>query len=393
MSRHLDPERATYYAYDLADPEERLETARHLGECPACESEVRRLTEERSKVLEAVARRECPPDLAARIRARLAERPVAKATRPGWLRSVGLMVGSLAAAACAILALVLVLAYPGTSSPTLVRGSVTLEDGRELTAPATLPAAQPWSLKAIRGEAIFQAPESETLLVRVPAGRIEGRGGRFSIRGTKEVKGEIEMNTFASEIIVAVLAGTAVFSSPAGRSVSLSTGDSVRTSASEEASLVQETANPEYVAWAKFKVGTSVSYQVTERASVPGAVPRTESWQEKHTLVELKSDEAVVEVAKGQDVRKRHIPARIEKEEGNLKVLQEGDEEIDVAGQKLKCHFQVVDMNQVKIGAQQGYTTWKTWKSSEVPGGLARKHVGLDVSPRLQIEVERWEKK
>ncbi len=65
---------------------------------------------------------------------------------------------------------------------------------------------------------------------------------------------------------------------------------------------------------------------------------------------------------------------------------QEGDEEIEVAGKKLKCHW--------IEGTQKETHKVKFWVSKEIPGGVAKAEIsGGDIPGPLKITATSWEKK
>jgi hypothetical protein len=68
---------------------------------------------------------------------------------------------------------------------------------------------------------------------------------------------------------------------------------------------------------------------------------------------------------------------------------KQGEEEIEVAGKKLKCHW--FEFTQIARGKT---TKGKCWMSGEIPGGTAKvEATQADNGPTLKIEVLDWERK
>ena len=119
-----------------------------------------------------------------------------------------------------------------------------------------------------------------------------------------------------------------------------------------------------YSGWADFKVGSSVTFK---RESEAGGVKLLE--ETTQTLLELSTEQAVVEkkqkatvAGKAQSERIVKLTHRKDKEVYPIKVDKEGDEEIAVGGQKLKCHW--------VEGSLDGTLKLKFWHTKEIPGGL-----------------------
>src|SRR5689334_23323451 len=106
---------------------------------------------------------------------------------------------------------------------------------------------------------------------------------------------------------------------------------------------LQDQENPEYKRWASFKVGSWVKLKTgLENGGNKMELPV----ETTYTLLEVDDKKVVVEELtvntlqpkdspKQEKARKRTYPAtRKQKEE-----LKEGDEELDVAGKKLACHW------------------------------------------------------
>jgi len=132
--------------------------------------------------------------------------------------------------------------------------------------------------------------------------------------------------------------------------------------------------NPVYKIWSSFKVGAMAK---TEAITVAGEMKtKTEMTSE---LKELTAEKAVVEVkmamvdAAGKKMelpaQKTEIPAKVAKSkvQATKPDTKEGEEEIEVAGKKLKCKW--IEMV-IKMGEMT--STSKVWTSSEIPGSVAK---------------------
>ncbi len=137
--------------------------------------------------------------------------------------------------------------------------------------------------------------------------------------------------------------------------------------------LWQDVENPTYKSWSKFKAGSSVTLRADNVTN--GIKSEAEI---VYTLKSIDADEAVVTMTGSTTVQgtktemtpsDAHHPAKIQKGEPAKDAAkpEQGDEVIEVAGKKLKCHWVKVvhESNGLK-------TTTKTWTSDAVPGGTAK---------------------
>jgi hypothetical protein len=160
--------------------------------------------------------------------------------------------------------------------------------------------------------------------------------------------------------------------------------------------LLQEIDNPTYKHWSKFKPGSSVTLKATNDTNgmKSGAVI-------VYTLKSCDAKEAVVTMTGSTTVgdTKTDMPASDGKHAAKVKKVEpakdapkpeEGDEEIEVAGKKLKCHWvkSVSENNGMK-------TTSKVWTSDAVPGGMARSESLTEGKMKMSstMEVTAFEKK
>jgi len=156
--------------------------------------------------------------------------------------------------------------------------------------------------------------------------------------------------------------------------------------------LQEDSENPEYKRWAAFKVGSWVKMK-SEIVSGENKIPIPQ--EVTFTLIELDEKKAVVEEVLVTTVpSKEPVPEKPKKRTYRAKstkkeaIEKEGDEELEIAGKKLACHWTLVK----PPGASGG--SMKTWATPEVPGGVARMELnysGLGGSQRLT--AISWEKK
>ena len=154
---------------------------------------------------------------------------------------------------------------------------------------------------------------------------------------------------------------------------------------------LQDAENPEYQRWASFKPGSWAKYKSEIETNGNKMVLPIEMVS---TLMEIDEKKVLVEELtvntmlpkdspKQEKARKRTYQAKTKKKEAADK---EGDEEIDVGGKKLACHW-----TEVKP-AGGGFL--KVWINPDVPGGIVRMETappGLNGVQRLNLLA--WEKK
>jgi len=152
--------------------------------------------------------------------------------------------------------------------------------------------------------------------------------------------------------------------------------------------LALPTGEVEFDYWANHKVGSWVKLKMELEAQGAKIVVAT-----THTLLELTDDKAVVEQKNKVSANGMEQPEQSEKEElkkgvdkDPIKIEKESDEEIEVAGKKLKCH--------VIEGTQKGEHKVKFWVSKDVPGGIVKAEIsGGDIPGPMKIIATSWEKK
>ena len=146
----------------------------------------------------------------------------------------------------------------------------------------------------------------------------------------------------------------------------------------------------QYDGWADQKVGSSVTLRMETDAGGIKFVEETTL-----TLLELSAEQAVVEQKKKATIAGRAEPEKTEKvvfgkdknkEKAPIKVDKEGDEEIEVGGKKLKCHW--------VEGTSDGQTKAKLWHSKDIPGGFVKgEFAAPDGGAGITIKALSWEKK
>ena len=153
----------------------------------------------------------------------------------------------------------------------------------------------------------------------------------------------------------------------------------------------QDVENPQFKYWTSCKPGSWVKMKM--EMSTAGRKIESES---THKLLELKDDLAVVEITGKSKVGEKEFALPAQKQEikakepaEKVKIASEGDEEIDVAGKKLKCHW-------YEYSTKQGEkdTKGKAWLSKEIPGGTAKVEMaGADGGKAIVMVAVEWEKK
>lgn len=149
---------------------------------------------------------------------------------------------------------------------------------------------------------------------------------------------------------------------------------------------IVQSKNPEYDHWANCKAGSWVKLKVeAEQGGIKILMEST------HKLLELTAEKAVVErkskttvggQAQPEDTEKEDVPAG--NDPNPTKIEKEGDEEIDVAGKKLKCHWIQGSQKEAKV---------KFWISKDVPGGVVKAELTAPNAPLMKVTATEWEKK
>ena len=155
--------------------------------------------------------------------------------------------------------------------------------------------------------------------------------------------------------------------------------------------LPQDVDNPQYKYWSSCKVGSWSKMKM----DMDRGGQKAES-EMTYKLLELKDGVAVVEVSGKSKFGAQEYPIPAQKQEikakesaDKVKIEKEGDEEIEVAGRKLKCHwYEFVS----KSGEKE--TKGKVWMSTDIPGGMARMSMGgLEGGMPIVMNALEWEKK
>jgi hypothetical protein len=156
-------------------------------------------------------------------------------------------------------------------------------------------------------------------------------------------------------------------------------------------SFVQAREGREYKAWASCKPGTWIKTRMeVERGGDVAVAEMTTS------LVEVTKEKVVLEqsgkmTSRGKTVE---IPAqKVEpgpKDVEGGKLLKQGDEELEVDGKKLKCHFEETEVEDKGVKS-----LYKVWRNSTVPGGMVRTEIRPAGAPAAttRIMTLQWEKK
>lgn len=147
--------------------------------------------------------------------------------------------------------------------------------------------------------------------------------------------------------------------------------------------------NHEYKAWAKQKPGAWVKWSVETNT---GAMKMTSdvTWK----LKELTAEKAVVEETTSVNLggktptdhtSLRTVPAKVKKgttsDGAKVELGKEGDEEVTVKGQAIKCHW--VEM---KLAGRAG-GAMKVWRTDEIVGGAARISMKHDDAAKMTMTM------
>jgi len=151
--------------------------------------------------------------------------------------------------------------------------------------------------------------------------------------------------------------------------------------------LVQDQIdNPEFKGWASCKPGSSVTHK-----SAGGTGPQ--GGEQKTVLKSVNDTEAVLEVEtiiNGKSLGKtmeRKVPAKVPADKAP-KDMKKGEEEIEVAGKKMKCTTMEFDTT-----TANGKTFhMKIWANDEIPGRSAKMEVSSENYKNTMI-ASSWEKK
>ncbi len=153
--------------------------------------------------------------------------------------------------------------------------------------------------------------------------------------------------------------------------------------------------NPTYLSWAKFKVGAQVRY----RQEMDMAGNKTES-EIVYSLVEITPEKAVVEMKVATiimgnktempatkveylaKVPKTNLPQAAAPETQIKSDSKQGDEEIDVVGKKMKCHF--IETTTEQNG---GPIVSKIYTSDEIPGTLVKSVTNMEKPMKITTTI------
>ena len=153
----------------------------------------------------------------------------------------------------------------------------------------------------------------------------------------------------------------------------------------------QEVENLQYKYWSNCKPGSWVKMRMEMEAG--GQKVDSEI---TYKLLELKDDMVVIEATGKSKLGGQEILVPVQKQEikakepaDKTKIEKEGDEEIEVAGKKLKCHWYQFSN---KVGEAE--TKGKGWMSMDIPGGMAKGEMTPSGAVKLiTMTALEWEKK
>ena len=139
--------------------------------------------------------------------------------------------------------------------------------------------------------------------------------------------------------------------------------------------------NPEYKAWASFKVGSSRT--LTASGGGGGYVKSSGGGTLQSTLKGIAGDKVMVQLGTNANSPSFPVPAKID--ERNIKYV--GEASIQAMGKTFKCKIYELPKQTSPNGAKSSQT--KKWICDDVPGGLVKQedyHTGPGPSPDLQYK-------
>jgi hypothetical protein len=146
--------------------------------------------------------------------------------------------------------------------------------------------------------------------------------------------------------------------------------------------------NPAYVAWAKAKVGASITYKMEMAMTMEGLPqPMKNDGTVQQTLKEIKPESVTVDVVTSMSMngqalppqsRATIIPAKIEKGKeysspevkGEIADMKTGKDSVEVGGKKYDTETREFTMKMTEPLAMTSQN--KIWTSPEVPGGMVK---------------------
>jgi len=154
--------------------------------------------------------------------------------------------------------------------------------------------------------------------------------------------------------------------------------------------MVQDKEDPRFKYWSSCKAGSWVKAKmIIEQGTIKNEMEQVQK------LLDVGEDKITVEITgtmkvNGQEMamptKKQEI--KLKDTEGKVQVDKEGDEEIEVGGKKLKCHWYEMT---VKGGPTE--MKMKAWMSTEIPGGSAKVEMTPPGQKLMTMTAVEWEKK
>lgn len=144
--------------------------------------------------------------------------------------------------------------------------------------------------------------------------------------------------------------------------------------------------NPQYTFWKSFKTGSTVSWKMeSEHAGQKMCLEITitlKAIDDKEVTLENRSSMDMGGKKHDMPAKEQKHPAKTEKNEMG-KLVKEGDEEIEVAGKKLKCKWQDYEKEKDQ---------YRVWLSDEIPGRVAKME-GTQRGSKMTLTVTAYEAK
>jgi len=132
--------------------------------------------------------------------------------------------------------------------------------------------------------------------------------------------------------------------------------------------------NAAYKMWTTFKPGAMVKTEMSTTAGdMKSQVEQTQTLKEitaEKVVIEIKTAMVMAGTKTEMPAQNMEIPAKVEKAKAAPKPdaeVKEGEEEIEVAGKKMKCKWAETKMKQGEM-----IITSKVWTTPAIPGSMAK---------------------
>lgn len=149
--------------------------------------------------------------------------------------------------------------------------------------------------------------------------------------------------------------------------------------------LAQDPLQDPAAGWKDFGKGSWIRLKGTTRFMTQGKV-QTVDTETKYVLIDKTDDKLVLEVystAMGQ-TDKQVQELKLKPEPGNLRVkeLSRGEEELEVAGKKLRCAW-----TEYLVETNESKAVTRLWTSKDVPGQTVKMKIKLSKPSEMEVDM------